>query len=379
MDKTSLQKRLKEPGPKRLLALDGGGIRGLITLGYLARIEQILRKRYNAPDLVLCDYFDLIGGTSTGAILAATLTLGWSVEKIRRMYLTLSKDTFQPRKNWFGPLGRLLGAKFDEKPLEKILKTHLGDRTLDSSDLRVGIMIISKRIDTGSVWVLVNLPDNKFYDLNRAIPLWEVVRSSTAAPTFFTPRTISDVGKGENAVFIDGAISTHLNPALQLLMVATLKGFGLQWPLGEEQLLVCSLGTGNFHRLIKKEEAREFSNLHWMALLTGQLMQDSSELNRTILQWMSRSPTAEVIDQQIETMENDCLTEKPLLSYLRYNINLEKKALMKIGMRFTSREVESLKSMSNVKNIADLDSIGIEAAEQHIKAEHFPRAFDRLM
>ena len=55
----SLSKRLHSPGPKRILALDGGGIRGLVTLGLLARVEKILRERLNRADLVLSDYFDL--------------------------------------------------------------------------------------------------------------------------------------------------------------------------------------------------------------------------------------------------------------------------------------------------------------------------------
>jgi hypothetical protein len=49
---------MQEPGPKRLLALDGGGVRGLVSLGFLARIERILRQRYEKPALLLSDYFD---------------------------------------------------------------------------------------------------------------------------------------------------------------------------------------------------------------------------------------------------------------------------------------------------------------------------------
>ena len=59
----------------RLLALDGGGIRGIITLEVLAEIERTLRVRSGRPDLVLCDYFDYVAGTSTGAIIAACVSL----------------------------------------------------------------------------------------------------------------------------------------------------------------------------------------------------------------------------------------------------------------------------------------------------------------
>ena len=90
----ALRARLREPGPKRLLALDGGGIRGLVTVGYLARIEALLRERHGRNDLVLADYFDLIGGTSTGSIIATGLALGWEVARIRELYLELGEKAF---------------------------------------------------------------------------------------------------------------------------------------------------------------------------------------------------------------------------------------------------------------------------------------------
>ena len=377
MERSKLLQRLKEPGPKRILALDGGGIRGLITLGYLEQIQEILRLRHHKPDMVLSDYFDLIGGTSTGAIIATLLALGWPVERIHAMYLTLGRDAFQPRKNWFGPLGRVLGAKFDERPLERLLRQHLGERTLDSSELLVGLAIIIKRADTGSVWVMLNIPHHKFYDMNRKMRLWEIVRASTAAPIFFRPSVVSDVGGGEEAVFVDGAVSMHNNPALQLLMVATLEGYALKWPMGEDQLLVCSVGTGSFNRPVPREAVKKFTNLHWLAMLVTQLMRDSSELNQIMLQWMSNSPTAKTIDRQVGTLPSDHLASPALISYLRYNIELERKALEKMGFKYSSRQIEKLKSMSEVSNIAELDRIGTEAAKTQVREGHFPQVFDR--
>jgi hypothetical protein len=377
MVQTSLVHRLQEPGPKRLLALDGGGIRGLITLGYLARIEEMLGRRYGKSDLVLADYFDLIGGTSTGAIIATLLALGFPVAKILELYRSVGRDAFQPQKYWLGPIGRLLKARFQEAPLENLLKKFLGDRTLSSPDLRTGLMIVAKRADTGSVWALVNLPGQKFYEMNKDLRLWEVVRSSTAAPTYFNPQQIADVGQGEKAVFVDGGVSMHNNPALQLLLVATLEGYGLRWPLGEENLLLCSVGTGSFFRLPKREELAGYNNLRWAGLLISQLMHDASELNQTILQWLSTSPNARPIDLQIGSLSGDRPGAATLLHYLRYDIPLLKESLAAVGLDYEEKRVRELWEMSDVRNQADLERIGASAAAVSVSEQHFPVVFDR--
>ena len=377
MVQTSLARRLHEPGPKRLLALDGGGIRGLITLGYLARIEEILRRRYGKSDLVLADYFDLVGGTSTGAIIATLLALGFPVGEILELYRSVGRDAFQLRKSWLGGIGRLLKARFQEAPLEDLLKKFLGDRTLSSPDLRSGLMIVAKRADTGSVWSLVNLPDQKFYEMNKDLLLWEVVRSSTAAPTYFNPRQIADVGQGEQAVFVDGGVSMHNNPALQLLLVATLDGWGLRWPLGDRNLLLCSVGTGSFFKLPKREELAGYNNLQWAGLLISQLMNDASELNQTILQWLSTSPTARQIDLQIGTLSADRPGAATLLHYLRYDIPLLKQSLAEVGLDYGETRVRELWEMSDVRNQADLEKVGTSAAAAAVSEDHFPATFDR--
>ena len=372
---TMLGERLSHPGPKRLLALDGGGIRGLITLGYLAQIEATLRQRHDDPQLVLSDYFDLIGGTSTGSIIATMLSLGTPVGEIRDLYLQLGADAFQLKSSLFGVIGRILGARFDEKPLARLLQQKLGDRTLSSPDFRSGLVIVAKRADTGSVWPVVNLPEHKYADFNKDMKLWELVRGSAAAPTFFKPQVVSDVGAGEAALFVDGAISMHGNPALLLLMVATLQGFGLQWPLGEDKMLLCSAGTGLTLELKTVEDLSRDSNLRMVPVMIRQLINDASELNETLLQWISRSPTAREIDTQIGTLEEDSLAPQPLLTYMRYNIELSVEALGRVGIHMSADEADGLAAMADTSNIEELDALG-KAASVAVKDEHFPQTFD---
>jgi uncharacterized protein len=369
-----MSEKLFRPGPKRLLALDGGGIRGLITLGYLDEIETLLRQRYGNPKLVLADYFDLIGGTSTGAIIATLLSLGYSVDDIRVLYLEVGREAFQLKKTWLGALGRVLGARFDEKPLERLLKSHLGERTLATPDLKTGLVIVVKRADTGSVWPMVNWP-HKYFDYNKDLKLWELVRASTAAPTYFRPQFVSDVGAGEAALFVDGGVSMHNNPALLLLMVAAFKGFGLNWPIGVDQLLLCSVGTGIALKVSTAKKLNRDRTLTFLPIMVMQFIHDASELNETLLQWLSRSPTARQIDSQIEDLQDDLLTPQPLLTYLRYDVPLRKDSLISLGLNVSDQEVARLQDISDTGNIEQLYRLG-QIVSAGIKPAHFPEVFD---
>src|ERR1700693_1946091 len=84
----------------RLLSLDGGGMRGVFTLEILQRVQNLLRDRYKNPNLVLADYFNFIGGTSTGAIIAGLLSWGRSVEEIKEFYQRFSSSAFQSARWW---------------------------------------------------------------------------------------------------------------------------------------------------------------------------------------------------------------------------------------------------------------------------------------
>src|SRR2546421_1637950 len=86
--------KLAKPGPRKLLSLDGGGIRGLITIEILAQIERVVRGQSGKRSLVLADYFDYIAGTSTGAVIGTLLALGKPVEEIRGIYLDCGRMMF---------------------------------------------------------------------------------------------------------------------------------------------------------------------------------------------------------------------------------------------------------------------------------------------
>ncbi len=377
MAKTLTQHLDPANGPKRILSLDGGGIRGALTLGYLKKIETILREKENNPDLLLCDYFDLIGGTSTGSIIAAALSIGKTVDEIKDLYMTLGGKIFGEKRDWWKPweTWKFLKAGYDHKALEDNLKSIFGNIKLGGEEIKTGLCIVAKRAETNSVWTLLNHPDGKFYNStigkNKDILLWQAIRASSAAPTYFTPQMI-DVGDGQRAAFVDGGVSMANNPALILLMVATLKGYPFHWAMGEDKLTIVSVGTGYsvFQKHIGEIEDAWIKT--WAEHVPEMLMQDASWQNQIILQWLSNSPTAHYIDMEIETLRDDNIGDKPYIKYLRYNFPITEKELnaLKLGKNFNVEDVKSLVEMSNAGNREVLYEIGVAAANKIIP-DHF--------
>jgi predicted acylesterase/phospholipase RssA len=374
---------LNDGSPKRILALDGGGLRGILTLSYLAEIESILSERHGGEKKFrLSHYFDLIAGTSTGAIIAAALARGMSVSEIAKKYLDLGQRVFQ--KSWLRQ--GFVRAFYDEAALIEELKQVYGAQTsLSDPSLETGLLIITKRLDTGSTWPISNNPRGRYYGprpnidviANSAYPLWQVVRSSTAAPRFFDPERIEiSRGKaGEMPVvgdFVDGGVSPFNNPALQAVMYATLDGYRIGWPTGADELLVVSIGTGS--RDLKIAPAKLAADNALKSLLS--LMDDCANFVETLLQWMSTSQTARVIDSELEDLRHDLIAPAPLINYLRYNVALTKASLAQIGMEFDDEEVEGLSAMDDPGNMRILQEIGAKAAKQQLRAEDFPGNFD---
>jgi uncharacterized protein len=376
----TVNEHLFGPGPKRMLALDGGGVRGILSLGYLSHIEEILQNRCG-NDFRLCDYFDLIGGTSTGAIIATGLALGFRVNELQELYHQLAGDIF---KKPFWRLG-LIGSKFPKDPLERALREAFGETTLGSDRLRTGLMIVTKRLDTGSPWVIHNSSHGLFFDSpgkgkasspNRDFVLRHVLRASTAAPHYFEPERM-EVAPGLEGVFVDGGMSPFNNPALQMLLMATQGGFGLKWPLGAENLLLVSVGTGYRELRLPPGDVMKMPAGLLALRALGSLMADCDWLSQTILQWMSDSPTRWDIDQEIGNLQGNLLGGLQWLSYLRYNVHLVSGWLKeKLNIDLEEQEAAALFNMDAPQNVERLREIAAVAASAQVKAEHFPKGFD---
>jgi uncharacterized protein len=375
---TLVVERFEKKSPKRILSLDGGGIRGALTLGYLEKIESILRSRHNRPDMLLCDYYDLIGGTSTGSIIAACLAMGMTVQEVRNKYLDLGGKIFKDKYNW---VKRTLFVKFKNKNLVAELKKVFGDMTLGDSNFKTGLCIVLKRADTNSTWFLLNHPYGQFYSFNKDILLWSALTAASAAPSYFEPQSLN-VGNSQIGCFIDGGISLSNNPALGLLQVATLTGFPFKWSLGEDNILLTSVGTGYGNVSIIPSLLAQKGNIFWAFNLADYYMQDANWENQAMLQWLSSSVTAKNIDLMRQDLDGDLVAGRPLITYLRYNFDFTTNNLNNLGLGkaylskvFSSKDVENILEMSNAKNRYLLYEIG-KAASGEIDSSHFPAHFD---
>jgi patatin-like phospholipase/acyl hydrolase len=123
----SVADKLNKSGSRKLLALDGGGIRGLVTIEVLGEIENLLRGALGKRKLVLADYFDYIAGTSTGAIIAACLSLGMSVDKLRKFYVDNGEAMFDEAF-----ILKRLYYKYEDDKLSNKFREVIGDNTVRS-------------------------------------------------------------------------------------------------------------------------------------------------------------------------------------------------------------------------------------------------------
>lgn len=244
----------QDPGDRaRLLSFDGGGIRGLFALQYAKRIETLLREKKRNPDLVLADHFHYIGGTSTGAIIAAFLSWGLPVAEIETLYRQNAIAMFTKS----GLFKRFTSHKFIAEGLTDFLRNFFVEddgtpATFGTEKLKTLLVVVTRNATTGSPWPLSNNPAAKYNDPispgnNLQIPLWQLVRASTAAPTFFPPEIVNV--KGENGepltfAFEDGGITPFNNPAYLMKIMATLPEYNLGWQTGADKLSVVSIGTG---------------------------------------------------------------------------------------------------------------------------------------
>jgi predicted acylesterase/phospholipase RssA len=328
----------KKQPTRKILALDGGGIRGVLTLEILLQLETQLKKETGGgDDFRLSTFFDYIGGTSTGAIIAAGLSIGLSVQQLLDFYEQKGASMFD--KAW---LLKRVKYFYNDGPLLQELKNTFGtgDISLESGSFKSLLLVVTMNRSTDSPWPISNNPLAKYNektrpDCNLRIPLFQLVRASTAAPAYFRPDN---------------------NPAFLMYRMATQAPYKLNWETGEKKLLVVSVGTGSapspgaYDNLL--ETLKELPNNLMYA------MQVDQDINcRTV----GRCIFGATIDRELGNMtpvdakgnilELDSDASRHF-SYVRYNADLSQKGLDDAGLKHI--ESDDVRQMDSVKYMPQL-------------------------
>jgi hypothetical protein len=194
---------------RRILTIDGGGIKGVFPAAFLVGLEDAI----GAP---VADYFDLIAGTSTGGIIALALGLGISARDILRLYVENADRVF-PQGLRFGLPG-IFRAKYAKSALREVLTEAFGDRLLGASRKR--LLIPSLNLASEHVHLYKTSHHPSLVNDYRVSAV-EAAMATVAAPTYF-PIHLSP----EGVPFIDGSVWAN-NP----LGLAVIEAVGvLNWP-----------------------------------------------------------------------------------------------------------------------------------------------------
>jgi patatin-like phospholipase/acyl hydrolase len=207
----------------QILSLDGGGIKGLFSAAFMAKLEEDL-------GINIVDHFDLIVGTSTGGIIALGLGFGLTPKELVEFYYEKGLRIFRKTPIWTSLKGWLF-PKYSGRDLESVFreKDCFGEKLLGESKKR--LVIPSYNIDSSQVYLFKTAHHERF-KRDYKVPAWKIARATSAAPSYFPISTDID-----NIRMVDGGVWAN-NPAMVGLFEAIAV---LGVPL--EQVRIMSVGT----------------------------------------------------------------------------------------------------------------------------------------
>jgi patatin-like phospholipase/acyl hydrolase len=216
---------------RRILSIDGGGIRGVIPACTLIALEEQLGQPVRAS-------FDFIAGTSTGALIAAAVAIGIPATRMLEIYTRRANEIFTPPQP-FAEAKRLLeGYMYDPDNIRKVLVSEFGPAatwTLNDSPIR--LLLTAKGIDTHPWYFVRDNPRNA--QTTGTLGLVNCAVASASAPTYFKPWTFDIQSKP--TVLVDGGVGVTGNPVYQ----ACVEAFYYD-DFTPADTRVISLGTGYF-------------------------------------------------------------------------------------------------------------------------------------
>lgn len=247
----------------RVLSLDGGGVRGIISCCVLLHVEELLREITGDPYATIASHFDLVCGTSTGGIIAAGLLCPsspgsasprYDVDTILRLYMERSDDIFYiPVWRTISTISGLSDTKYPADGLEEVLTDYFEDITL--SDLIKPCLMPSFDMKNWRPHFFrqTRAKDDPGYNYL----LRDALRATSAAPTYFEPARIKSF---DNTVYtlIDGGLVAN-NPA----MVGYAEAHSME-ALTDADIIILSIGTGDYAKTYSYREIQNWGPISWL-------------------------------------------------------------------------------------------------------------------
>jgi patatin-like phospholipase/acyl hydrolase len=269
---------------RRILSIDGGGVRGVIPATALAALEEALKGRVR-------DHFDFVAGTSTGALVAAAVSAGIPAQRIVEMYVGRAAQLFA-KVPVISTLQRIaFGRMYDVGRLHRFIREELaveGAADWQLNDVPLDVMVTAKGLDDGHQWFFVkDGPGNA--GSTGSLALADCLTASAAAPTFFGPWTIA--GLESRGAMVDGGTGIAGNPVYQ----ACVEAFGYTERYQPSETIVVSLGTGQF-----LERARPTWIYSWLGWLLSELLRSPGEQQTELVDRHFPDATFHRIDVRLE-------------------------------------------------------------------------------
>ena len=289
-----------DPGKRVILSLDGGGMRGILTI-------QLLKKLEVVAGIPCYELFDMVAGTSTGGIIAGLILSGHTAAAIEQLYIGLVNEVFDHRflHNRF-----LNPPAFSKSKYRQRLKELIGNATLQESCAlhNLDLMITAKDMSAAeeTFFSCFLQDDSSWYGTYKDVLLRAVMEATMSAPTYFYPLER----------FVDGGTTTYNNPALAAFMEAVSYSRADKridrsaYPITD--IVLFSFGTGISRQFLHPMEAINPKGIDikfWLNWLMTQTGQDASAMQVDAF----RSP---VISQTID--------------FRRYQISLDPAAMKKL-------------------------------------------------
>ena len=343
------------PSATRLLAISGGGLLGVIAAAFLERLEILGRGAYGR-NYRLCHSFDLVGGTSTGAVLATAVALGLPAERMIAFYIEDTRDGF--RRNRLSLPG--IGPLFDAAALRRRFAQVTRGRCLTRSALATHLAVVVKDFEDARPTMLTTAQGGAeparclgAAICHAPVALDDVLRASTAAPGIFAPERLPIGPDGEARLCVDGGLSPFNDPALLLHHYVRAGGMGARGAAGP--LDVTALGAGDPLRRNRVQRLldRSAGQLAFAALRA--MIADGMRLADTELRRLAADPSAE-------------------LAYRRHDITLTEETFALLGISVDRATLSRLRDPFDTRGKARLYEIAALYAEQVILAPPPPPA-----